>query len=167
MKFKAALLLTTYFLLFATVLCGCEAFRKKFVRKPKEEKEVRVVTQIKEYKALYSPEVGYKQYYLFWRTSHEELVSSLEAQNGNRKKTLYFAKQTAEHLQEMRDLLLPEKQKELELFISKQGDIARRLDRRSLNRAQKLGIKSILKRQKKQIERAFAFKHIQEYLVKE
>jgi len=94
-------------------------------------------------------------------------VSSLEVQNRNRKKTLYSAKKTVEHLRQMNDLLLPEKQKELDPFISKQRDIARRLDRRSLNRAQKLGIKSILKRQKKQIERSFAFKHIQEYLIKE
>jgi len=166
MKLKGILLVTSYCLL-VIVLCGCESFRKKFVRKSKKEKEVRAITQIKEYKALYSPEVGYKQYYLFWRTSHEELVSSLEIQNRNRKKTLYSAKKTVEHLRQMNDLLLPEKQKELDPFISKQRDIARRLDRRSLNRAQKLGIKSILKRQKKQIERSFAFKHIQEYLIKE
>jgi len=165
MKTRIIILFSAFCLLFS--LCGCEAFRKKFVRKPKKEKEIRTVTQIKEYKALYSPEVGYKQYYLFWRTSHEELLGSLQAQDRNRKRTIYSANKTVEHLRQMHDLLLPEKQKELGPFIAKQEALARRLDRRRLNRAQRLEIKSILKKQKKGIEHKFAFKHIQKYLIKE
>ena len=94
-KFKVVLILSTIYYLLSTSL-GCEAFRKKFVRKPKKDKEVEVVVHTQEYVSEYSTEETYKKYFLFWRTWHEELLSSLSAQDGNRKKHVFTAKKIAE-----------------------------------------------------------------------
>jgi len=165
LKLKIILLFTIHYSLFA--LSGCDAFRKKFVRKSKKEKEVNVITQTKDYKALYSPDVAYNQYYLFWRSSHDELMETLDAQNGSGKRMLFFAHRIVEYLEQMQELLTSEKYQELEPFIAKQKDVVEKLKVRRMNRAQKLEIKSILKKQKKQIQQRFTLKHIQEYLVKE
>ena len=164
MKFKAFLLLTTYFLLLTT-LFGCEAFRKKFVRKPKE-KEVKIVVETYEYEAE-PVEETYKRFFLFWRAAHEEMINSLSTQDGNRKKLVFTAEKIIENLQQMRQLLMPQMQARLDTFISEQKDIARQLNRFKLQHAQLIRIKSMLEKQRRQIQKEFNYKHIQEYLVKE
>lgn len=164
-RFKIIFLLTAYSLQL-TALCGCEAFRRKFVRKSERKKEVRVVTQTKEYTSEESTEETYKKYYLFWRASHDELVDALDAQDENRKKQIYAAEKIIEHLQQMRELLLIEKQRELDIFIERQRDILEQLDRFRLTRVQVLRIKSTLNKQKRRIQEEFGYRHIQEYLIK-
>ena len=157
-------ILSTFYFLLSTSLCGCEAFRKKFVRKPKREKEVKVVVDTQEYKSRYSKEADYKRYFLFWRISHQELTNLLDDQEASRKRLLFTAKKIVENLEQMRQLLLPEQQSRLDTLISKQKEIIRQLDRRQLERVQKLRIKSILKKQKRQIQKEFHYQAIQEYL---
>lgn len=164
MKFKAFLLLTTYFLLLTT-LFGCEAFRKKFVRKPKE-KEVKIVVETYEYESE-PAEKTYKRFFLFWRAAHEEMINSLKSQDSNRKKLVFAAEKIIENLQQMRQLLMPQMQARLDTFISEQKDIARQLNRFKLQHAQLIRIKSMLEKQRRQIQKEFNYKHIQEYLVKE
>lgn len=165
MKFKTILLLTTYCLLLTTVL-GCESFRKKFVRQKKRKKEVRVVTQIRDYEALYPPKVVYSQYYLFWHSAHDQIIRALYVEDGNWKKAAGSAVSATEYLEQMQALLPLHMQNELDPFIAEYQNITKRLEVRKLNRAQRLKINSILKKQKKQIEQRFAIKHIQKYLVK-
>lgn len=163
-KPKVILLLFTLCFLLSTCL-GCEAFRRKFVRKAKE-KEVKVVIHTQEYESKYSIEETYKKYFLFWSTAHEELINSLNVQDGNRKKRIFAAKKVIENLQYMRQLLLLEKQVGLDTFISKLESILSQLDTYKLRRAQSLRIKSILEKQRRKIQREFSFRHIQEYLIK-
>ena len=152
---------------FSLTLTGCEAFRKKFVRKPKKEKEIKVVIHTHEYESLYSVEQSYKKYFLFWRASHEELVNSLNAGNGNRKKRVFAAEKVLENLQQMRKLLLPEKQAGLDRFILEQKALAGELDKYKLKRARMSRVKAILEKQRRQIQREFSYKHTKEYLIKE
>ncbi len=161
---KTASLLIVSTLLFS--ITGCEAFRKKFVRKPKREKEVKVVINPREYESDYSVEKAYKQYFLFWRISQEELLGLLNAQEGNRKRLLYSAKRVVENLEQMRQFCLPEKQARLDEFIKIQQDVVRQLDRYDLSRGRRLRVRSILKQQKRQIQNEFSFGRIQEYLIK-
>lgn len=165
MRAKAGLLLMAYCLLLTTVL-GCESFRKKFVRKKKRIKEVRVVTQTKDYDALYPPEIIYNQYYLFWRAAHDEIIRALYAKDINLKKAIASADEAAEYLGQMQSFLPDHMQSELDPFIDEYADIAKRLSVRSLNRAKRSAVNRILKTQKRQIEQRFSLKHIQEYLVK-
>ncbi|MBL7084870.1 MAG: hypothetical protein ISS43_02035 [Candidatus Omnitrophica bacterium] len=171
MKLEARRLLLVFILLSAfsfqlSALCGCEAFRKKFVRKPKEEKQIEVVVHTQEYSSEYSPEQIYKKYFLFWRSWHEELVNSLNAQEGNRKKLISAAKKSVENLQQMRQLLLPEKQDRLDIYILEQKSIVRELNKRRLSPAQRLKIKTRLEKQRRQIQKEFGYSHIQEHLIK-
>lgn len=163
----------TQILVLLAVICllfsvsGCEAFRKKFVRKSKRQKEVKVVIETYEYESMYSVEETYKRYFLFWRAAHEEMINSLKSQDGNRKKLVFAAEKIIENLQQMRQLLMPQMQARLDTFISEQKDIARQLNRFKLQHAQLIRIKSMLEKQRRQIQKEFNYKHIQEYLVKE
>ena len=165
-KILTLFLLSAFSFQLSVLLCGCEAFRKKFVRKPKREKEVTVVVKIQEYESKYSTAETYKKYFLFWRCRHEELVNLLNAQEGNRKKRIFSAKKIIENLQQMQKLLLPQKQIKLESFISEQKAIVEKLDRYNLSRGQRLRIKSTLGKQRKKIQEEFAYRHIQEHLIK-
>ena len=49
----------------APIIVGCEAFRKKFVRKPKKEEEVKVVVYTHEYESQYTVDQLYKRYYMY------------------------------------------------------------------------------------------------------
>ncbi|MCQ9207853.1 MAG: hypothetical protein NG712_00495 [Omnitrophica bacterium] len=165
-KSKVILLLITYLLLLTTVI-GCEAFRKKFVRKAKREKEIKVVIETYEYESRYSIEESYKRYFLFWRTAHEELINLLDRQDLSRKRRVFVAGKIVENLQHMRQLLLPEKQSELDTHILEQENILNQLQRYKLSHGQRLRIKSALKKQKRQIRKEFSYKDIQGYLIKE
>ncbi len=159
-------LFSVFCLLFS--LCGCEAFRKKFVRKSKRGKEVEVVIHPIEYESKYTIEEAYKKYFSFWRAWRDELVNSLDAQDANRKKQVFTAKRTLENLQQMRKLLLPEKQTRLDVFILGQKDIVRQLEGYSLSHIRKLRIiKNMLEKQRRQIQKEFKYKQIEKFLVKE
>ena len=163
MKTRILILFSIFCLLLSA--SGCEAFRRKFVRKPKQKKEIRVVTQTKEYSAEHSPEERYKKYFLFWRSWHDELINSLNAQDGNRKKQVFAARKVVENLEQMRQLLIPEGQKELEPFILAQQDVVQQLGTFRLSPAQALRIKSTLEKHKRRIQEKFSFRHVQEYLI--
>ncbi len=145
-------------------LTGCEAFRKKFVRKPKK-KQIRVVVSPQEYTPEHSAQEVYKKYFLFWRASHDELTDSLGAQDANRKKRISSAKKIIENLRQMHGLLILKKQARLDIFILEQESRLRELDRYNLNPGQILRIKSTLNKQRRQIEKEFDYRHIQEYLI--
>ena len=147
-------------------LTGCEAFRKKFVRKPKI-KEVKVVVHTYEYESEYSLEKAYKKYYSFWRGAHEELISLLNARDENRKRRVFAAEKVVEALLQMQELLLPPKQTRLDDLIIAQKDIVRELDRYNLTLSQKLNILGTLQGLRRQIQKEFRYKEIQGFLVKE
>lgn len=165
MRPRVILIFFTIYVLAFTSL-GCEAFRRKFVRKPEKEKEIKVIIETQEYESRYSPEQSYKKYFLFWRISHEELINLLETQNMSRKKRVFAARKIVENLSQMRQLILPEKQTRLDDFISEQRHIVRQVDRYNLNMVQRLRIKNALERQKRQIQREFDYRQIQQYLIK-
>jgi len=137
------------------------------VRRSTKEKEVKVVIETYEYEPKYSLEQTYKRYFLFWRTAHEELITLLNMQDVSRKKRVFTAEKIIENLQHMRQLVLPEKQSELDAHILEQENILKQLERYKLRRAQMLRIKSTLKEQKRQIREEFSYEEMQGYLVKE
>ena len=98
---------------------GCEAFRKKFVRKSKKKKkeETQVVLQPQEYpEVVYDNPTLYKKYYNFWKASHTELIITLEGEQGLKKQLFYFD-EVLKYLEGMKKLLADSKQEELDLYI--------------------------------------------------
>jgi hypothetical protein len=148
-------------------LSGCAAFRKKFVRKRKRKKEVKVVIETKEYECLYSIEEKYKRYFLFWRTAQAELIRELDARKVNRKRRMVFAQRTLDDLRQMRRLLLPEKHQQLDVYITEQEGVKKELDKHKLGRSQRMRIKATLQRRKREIQKEFSFKQMREYLIKQ
>lgn len=87
--------------------CGCQSLAKKFVRKSKvEEKEAdEVVVAPEEYPAPAADNHAlYRQYFLFWRTWHDELVDSLEV-NGNHKRQIESVEEAVTNLVNLRLLI--------------------------------------------------------------
>lgn len=100
-------------------LCGCEAFVRKFTRKPKKEKlpKEELVIAPEEYKGpVMAKEDLYRQYFLFWKSWHDELITSL-APNTNHKKQIDCIAEAIKNLINLKALLNEEKQKKLNTYI--------------------------------------------------
>ncbi|MBM3249273.1 MAG: hypothetical protein FJZ09_00290 [Candidatus Omnitrophica bacterium] len=101
-------------------LAGCEALVKKFTRKSKRTEEVQMVLAPEEYKPTLSKEELYRQYLMFWKSWQSELVESL-LQNKSLKKRVDCANEAIKNLENMKRMLIPEKQKKLDVYIERMG----------------------------------------------
>jgi hypothetical protein len=148
-------------------MTGCEAFIRKFTRKPKgPEVQEPPVLAPEEYKGPQtSKEEQYRQFFIFWRSWQDELIQALLfVQNPNYKKQVDCVNEAIKNLATMRVYLKPEKQKKLDEFIVKMNDlkseVARDLYGRNLNwnrlRAEKL---------RRDIIRDFSFPKIKPYII--
>ena len=99
-------------------LAGCEAFVKKFRRKPKEEKREEPIIQPESYPdvALNKDEL-YRDYFLFWESCADELVSFLK-DKANTRKQKECIQQAMDNLVKMRSLLNEEKARSLDKFAA-------------------------------------------------
>lgn len=102
-------------------LLGCEAFVRKFTRKPKKEnlpREEMVLAPV-EYKA---PEMTreelYRKYFLYWKSWHDELIESLSREI-NHKKQLSCIAEALENLQQLKNMLKEQARKNIDVFISR------------------------------------------------
>lgn len=106
------------FLLFA--LFGCDAFVRKFTRKPKKDsgERIEMVLEPEEYKAPpMTPEARYREYFLFWKSWHDELIVSLRP-GANHKKQVHCASEAIKSLTGMRSLLKSEAQVRLDSHLN-------------------------------------------------
>lgn len=96
-------------------LVGCEAFRRKFVRKPQAKASEESFYAPKTYPKRPGA-IGdeYSEYYAFWKRSQEELIGCL---NGYYKKQIASSKRTIDNLTSMRDMLKQEKAGQLTEYI--------------------------------------------------
>ena len=106
-------------------LTGCEAFARKFTRKSKKDKNaVEMVLAPEEWKGpTMTKEERYRQYLLFWRSWHDELMSAL-LQNYSQKKKNDCAQQAIKNMNGMRALLNESTQKQLDVYIKQMVDLA-------------------------------------------
>lgn len=153
------------YLVFTVSLCSCESFRRKFVRKSRKEKEIKVVVDIQEYQSQYSAEELYQRYYSFWLAAHNELAELLEGNETNHKRVMGYAGRIAENLAQMKTLLSAEKQEPLNSCIAAQQEIISQLDSGDLSRGRQLQIKSMLNKQRKKVQGEFAYPRVREYIV--
>jgi len=106
-------------------LTGCEAFARKFTRKSKKEKNPEeMILAPEEWKGpQMTKEERYRQYLLFWKSWHDELVNAL-LQNSSQKKKIDCAEQAIKNLNGMRSLLNESKQKQLDVYLRQMSDLA-------------------------------------------
>jgi hypothetical protein len=105
---------------------GCEAFVRKFTRKKKQPvvKE-EMVLEPQEYPAAgISKEEMYRQYFILWRSWHDELIASLSAGSINHKKQMSCVQQTLKHIGLMKGLLNEKKQQQMNGYIEQLNRLA-------------------------------------------
>ena len=103
---------------------GCEAFTRKFTRKPKKtDQAVEMVLTPEEYKGPnMTKEEIYRQYFLFWKSWQDELINAF-TQNASLKKKIDCAQEALKNLVNMQGLLIPAAQKNLDRDIVKSRDL--------------------------------------------
>jgi len=119
------IILTCLLLVMAFGLIGCDAFVRKFTRKPKKKdltpEEMVLLPQ--EYGNIQiSKEERYRQNFLFWKSWQDELINSLTP-DANHKKQIDCVQEAVRNLQQLALLLNEEKQKELNIYISQMTDL--------------------------------------------
>lgn len=116
---SAAACITAAWLLLG--MLGCEAFVKKFTRKPKKDRmpQEELVLAPEEYQPpRMSREEAYRQSFLYWKSWHDELIQSLLS-GTNHKKQTDCARQALENLLQLRSLLDEASQKSLDTYIDR------------------------------------------------
>ena len=105
-------------------ITGCDAFIRKFTRKPKHDENYEPpVLAPEEYKGPQTTkEEQYRQFFIFWRSWQDELIQSLEF-GKNYKKQVDCANESLKNLVSMRPYLKEAKQKLLDTFIVKTNDL--------------------------------------------
>ncbi|MFA5350458.1 MAG: hypothetical protein WC357_03905 [Candidatus Omnitrophota bacterium] len=156
------LVLLCYFLLLD--LAGCESFARKFTRKSKKaDQAVEMVLVPEEYKGPnMTKEELYRQYFLFWKSWHDELENAL-TQRSSIKKKVDCAQEALKNLVNMKNMLVADMQKNLDVYINRtidllasiKSDIYGTNDSRNLYIAE--GIKS-------DIHKGFIYPKIKNYL---
>ncbi|MCX5714110.1 MAG: hypothetical protein NT033_04745 [Candidatus Omnitrophica bacterium] len=102
-------------------LIGCDAFVRKFTRKQNKANITpeEMVIAPEEYKPpVISKEEAYRQYFLYWKSWHDELIDSL-GRSINQKKQLSCVDEEIKNLQDIRKLLKEPKQKKLDAYLDK------------------------------------------------
>lgn len=103
----------------AAGLIGCDAFVRKFTRKPKKERISReeMVLVPEEYKSTMTQEQIYRQYFLFWQSWQDELIESLVQKKSN-KKQVDCAQEALKNLDSLRAMMKEDKQKKFDVYIN-------------------------------------------------
>ena len=84
---------------------GCDAFRKKFVRKPKKDTGEEIIYAPDEYpKYTVSPDETYQMHFMIWEHWHNELLARFEP-GGNQKKWLECIDEEIKNLGFMKDTI--------------------------------------------------------------
>lgn len=159
---KVFLVLLSCFLLAG--LAGCESFARKFTRKSKKtDQSVQMVLVPEEYKGPnMTKEELYRQYFLFWKSWHDELENAL-TQRSSLKKKVDCAQEALKNLINMKGMLVADMQKNIDVYVNKtiellasiKSDIYGTNDFRNLNTAERI---------KMDVHKEFIYPKIRNYL---
>lgn len=148
-----------YFLISMT---GCQSLARKFIRKPKgEPKKEEPIFQPQEYPQM-PQEMGqlYKDYFLFWESWADELLSYL-SKDANSKKQKECAAQALDNLTKMQSLLSEEKAKAILPRVSEFTAVKEEIFSSSLNSASLFSLRNKIERIKSRVRREFIYNKIQ------
>jgi len=118
-RFKSLILLCTLFAVLCTLM-GCEAFVRKFTRKPSNQdllKEEMVLAPEEYSGPRMAKEELYRQYFLYWKSWQDELITSLYP-GGNHKKQIDCVEEALKNLAKIKVLLSAEKTKQVDTYLT-------------------------------------------------
>lgn len=147
-----------------TLVCGlygCEAFVRKFTRKPRGEmKKEEPLIQPQEYPDLaVNKNELYKDYFLFWESWADELVSFLN-EKANFKKQKECVSQALDNLSKMRSLLNVEKARALEQYVLELTSVKNIVFEGHLNSADFSSLRNKVERIKSKVRHSFILSKI-------
>ncbi len=148
---------------FLFVNLGCEAFAKKFVRKPKKDDQpIEIILEPREYPQNPLPtEELYRQRFTFWKYWQDELINSLYP-GGNRKKQLESVSYSIEFLNSLKMLLAEDLIERIDSEIVQLEKVKSRLESTFITSDDLRRIKREAEKQKLRIDRDFVFSRIEE-----
>jgi hypothetical protein len=159
-------LLAACCLLLATLTTGCDAFVRKFTRKPKKKAEAKeeLVLVPEEYKqqAVDKDEL-YRKYFLFWQSWQDELINSL-FEGGSRKKQLDCIIEAGRNLSELRLLLKESAQQKLDTYINELNEL-KGLIEKDIYGSNRAGYLQAAERIKRNILREFSYNKVKDSLI--
>lgn len=120
----------TLILFLIIILIGCDAFVRKFTRKRKKENvpQQELVLVPEEYKPpKMTKEEVYRQYFLYWKSWHDELINALSGGLSN-KKQVDCANESLKNLDALRGILQEAKQKKLDIYINQLKDLKKEIE---------------------------------------
>lgn len=154
---------TFYFLVFTFI--GCEAFVRKFTRKPKKDdlaKEEMVLAP-EEYKGpQMTKEELYRQYLLYWKSWQDELIAALSP-NANHKKQIGCANEALKNLSHLRTLLNTEKQKRLDIYIAQLENLKGEITKDAYS-SSVVSSRLTAERIRRNILKEFSYQSVKDYL---
>jgi len=159
MKKTIALILMFFILL---NLAGCENVRRKFTRKKKEPVKMPHIYQIKKYEKKPSPEL-YKKHYSYWMSWQSELIKVVGV---NHKKDVRCIEEIVSNLNDMQNILVPEKAAELKSHIDKLVKVKDIIDKEEPTQANRDVVVRTLEREDRFIKREFSYNKVKNYLRK-
>jgi Arc/MetJ-type ribon-helix-helix transcriptional regulator len=147
-------------------LGGCDAFVRKFTRKPKKEekKEEEMVLVPQEYQpeGQFNQDL-YRNYYIVWRSWHSELIDSLVV-DGNHKKQIECIRYLIQNLENMRQLLKEQKQQILDNYLKELNKIQDKINQPNLNISDFSLLKDKLTIIQRDIQREFSYTKVKPWL---
>ncbi len=120
-KHRKNIFFITIYSFLLVCLFGCQAFVRKFTRKPKNEdlsKEEMVLAPQEYNGPEISKEELYRQYFLYWKSWQDELIYSLNP-GGNHKKQIDCVNEAIKNISRMKQLLALQKYEQAAAYESK------------------------------------------------
>lgn len=145
---------------------GCEAFRKKFVRKKhlEDETEEQVILEPQEYpEVIYDNSTLYKNYFTLYKAWYADLLDSLKDE-GSYKKQLQCFVEVIKNLSEMKNLLKQDKQQEIDVYIQEISENKDRLANSALKNAIIPQLKIDLNNIEKKIRINFNYNKVKDWI---
>ena len=161
----AVRIFTLFFVFSSLVLiCGCETLRKKFIRKPKNERKMEEpVLSPQKYNPEFEKDVLYRNYFVYWRSWQDELIAALDADLSH-KKQIDCVYQAVMNLEKVRAFLNEDKQKELDVYIEELKALQEKIIKGNLAGAKTVMLKNKLKINKRNILRNFIYSKVKDDL---
>jgi hypothetical protein len=141
-------------------ISGCAEIIKKFTPKKKAEKADYSFYQIEDYKPRPAPE-RYVKNHTLWHNWHRELERVDET---NCTRDLFNAKESLKYLLAMRDLLMEEQAKKLDVQINDMKEVIDYIEKRKECIKDNVHNMHTIERIDRVVEGEFCYKHMQKYI---
>jgi len=147
----------------AVNIAGCTQLKRTFTRKSDRDREEHSFYRIEEYRQK-PPHQLYQESYILWHNWHMDL---LRMEGTSRKRDITATIEALKHLTAMRDLLVEEKAKELDLQIAKMEGILERLKKRRRNVKDDTLSRRTIERLERVIINMYTYRKMKDYIKSE